>query len=177
MTLPPMLRQLGRCLILCAGLGLTTSTVADIDEDCQRIGKAAAWTIFAGYGPDVTPQEVIDTTPDTNGVNTFDNLIWDEQRVHDLISQIIDSNFDIDRSDAGMRKSFFFGEFFRLQCVAEVERNIRFQRLPRAKPAIEKCIETSAQNRLSFELCILDSTVDKEAWKDYTGPMQKDVEH
>ncbi len=148
---------------------------ADINTDCQKIGRAAAWTIFAGYGPDVTPEQVIESAPVSNGVNTFHDLIWNEERLHDLISQIIASEFDVDRSDAGMRKSFFFGEFFRLQCVAEAERNIRFQRLPEAKPAIEKCIETSAQSRFSFELCVLDTTVDKEAWKDYAGPMKEDV--
>lgn len=176
MTAPQLLRQLGQSIILCAGLGLATSALADIEADCAKVGEAAAWTIFAGYGHDVTPERVIETTPMIDGVSTFDDLIWDEDRVHDLISQIIASKFDIDRSEAGMRKSFFFGEFFRLQCVAEAERNVRFQKLPGVKPAIEKCIDTSAQNRLSFELCILDRTVDKESWKDYTGPMKDDDE-
>ena len=69
-----------------------------------------------------------------------------------------------------------FGEFFRLQCVAEAERSIRFQRLPAAKPAIEECTETSAQNRFSFELCILDGTVDRESWQDYSGPLKEETE-
>lgn len=170
-----MLRQLGQCLILSAGLGLISPSLADINEECQKIGRAAAWTIFAGYGTDVTPQQVIETSLDINGVNRFDNLIWGEERVQDLISQIIASKFEIDRSRAGMRKSLLFGEFFRLQCIAEADRNIRFQRLPEAKPAIEKCIETSAQSEFSFELCILYTTVDKDAWKDYTGPMKEDA--
>ena len=176
MTAPKVFRQLCRYLFLCTGLGLATTALADIEAECATVGQAAAWTIFAGYGHDVTPEQVIETTPVIDGVSTFDNLVWDEERVHDLIGQIIASRFEIDRSDAGMRNARLFGEFFRLQCVAEAERNIRFQRLPEAKPAIQKCIETSAQNRFSFELCILDSTVDKEAWKDYSGPMKEETE-
>ena len=176
MTVPKIFLKLGRGVIMCAGLGMATSSLAEIDAECAKVGQAAAWTIFAGFGHDVTPEQVIEMTPVIDGISAFDNLIWDEERVHDLIGQIIASKFEIDRSDAGMRNAHLFGEFFRLQCVAEAERNIRFQRLPEAKPAIEECIETSAQNRFSFELCLLDSTVDKESWKDYSGPMKEETE-
>lgn len=176
MTVPKIFLQVGRLLLLCSGLGIATISLADIEADCAKVGEAAAWTIFAGYGHDVTPEQVIETTPVIDGVTTFDDLIWDEERVHDLISQIIASKFEIDRSNAGMRNARLFGEFFRLQCVAEAERNVKFKRLPEARPAIEKCIETSAQNRFSYELCILDSTVDRQSWKDYSGPVKEEAE-
>lgn len=170
------MRQFKQTAVLVIGLLTAVSANADIAEDCQKIGQAAAWTVFAGYGPDVTPEQVIETTPVIDGVSTYDNLVWDDERVHELINQVIASKFEIDRSDAGMRKSFFFGEFFRLQCVAEAERNIRFKKLPEAKPAIEECIETSASSKFSFELCLLDSTVVKESWKDYSGPMKDETD-
>ena len=98
MAAPRIFRQLSRCLILCAGLGIATSALADIEADCEKVGQAAAWTIFAGYGDDVTPEQVIETTSVIDGVSTFDNLIWDEERVHDLISQIIASRFEINQA-------------------------------------------------------------------------------
>ena len=159
--------------VVAIGLLAAGSASANIEAECEKVGEAAAWTIFAGYGPDVTPEQVIETTPVIDGESTFDNLIWNDERIRDLISQIIASKFEIDRSKAGLRNARLFGEFFRLQCVAEASRNIRFLKLPEVKPAIEECIETSAQNRRSFELCLLDSTVDKESWKDYSGPMKE----
>ena len=83
------------------------------------------------------------------------------------VGQVIESKFEIDRTEAGMRNARLFGEFFRLQCAAEAERNIKFKKLPEARQAIEECIETSASSKFSFQLCLLDSTVIKESWEDY----------
>ena len=167
------MRQSGWSAALLIGLVAAAPAHADIADDCDGVRRVAQWTIFAGYGPDVTPEQVVETAPAIDGANIFDNLVWSDERIHDLIRQIVASDFKIDRSEAGLRYAGLYGEFFRLQCVAEAKRNIRFKKLPEAKPAIEECIKTSAKSRSSFELCLLDTTVVEDSWKDYTDPKKE----
>ena len=143
--------------------------LADDMEACERISMAAGWTIFAGFGTDVTPEVVIEETEATAGPIIFEGLIWSDERVHDMILQIIESDFEIDRTEGGMRRSVLFGRYFALQCSTEVS-GIRFHRLPEVKSVIEDCIENSSQTQEAFDLCLLDGTIVEESLDDYVPP-------
>lgn len=143
--------------------------IADEPEGCERIAMAAGWTIFAGFGPNATPELVIEETAEVAGPAVFEGLVWSDERVLDMIQQILESDFEIDRSERNIERSGLFGRFFGLQCAVE-DRGVRFHRLPEVKSVIEDCIQNSSQTQRAYDLCLMDGTIVEESWEDYDGP-------
>ena len=143
--------------------------LAEEAEGCERIAMAAGWTIFAGFGPDVTPEEVVEETTATASPDFCTGLVWSDEQVLDMIHQIIESDFEIDRTDRGMRRSGLFGRYFGLQCATEVS-GIRFHRLPEVKSVIEDCIQNSSQTQQAYDFCLLDGTIIEDSLENYVPP-------